>query len=83
MKNLEHGSYYVGQSINVMDRVNSHFTGSGNGDVYADYKYGTPFDVTIVPLEGSGYNTLNSLEKAYINHYDASRKGYNRNSGNR
>ena len=33
--------YYVGKGQNVMNRVNNHFTGKGNGDVYADYKYGS------------------------------------------
>ena len=32
--------YYVRQSRSVYSRVNNHFTGHGNGDVYADYKYG-------------------------------------------
>lgn len=30
--------YYVGQAKKVFQRVNNHFTGHGNGDVYADYK---------------------------------------------
>ncbi len=29
--------YYVGQGKSVFQRINSHFTGHGNGDVYADY----------------------------------------------
>ena len=30
----------MGQGKAVLDRVNHHFSGRGNGDVYADYKYG-------------------------------------------
>ena len=31
---------YVGQSIWVENRVHNHLIGKGNGDVYADVKYG-------------------------------------------
>ena len=30
--------YYVGQGKEVLNRVNAHFTGKGNGDIYSDYK---------------------------------------------
>lgn len=33
----------MGQGKAVLDRVNHHFSGRGNGDVYADYKYGDFF----------------------------------------
>ena len=46
--------YYVGQSKQVLDRVNAHFTGHGNGDVYADYKCGNTFSIRTIKLEGSG-----------------------------
>ncbi len=39
--------YYVGQSKTVLKRVKCHFTGKGNGDVYADFKYNDQFEVTI------------------------------------
>lgn len=31
---------YVGQSINIYQRVHNHFTGKGKGDIYADIKNG-------------------------------------------
>ncbi len=74
--------YYVGQSKHVLARVNSHLTGHGNGDVYADYKYGDNIAITLIPLEGSGYGNLNTLEKDTIDLYDAYNKGYNRTRGN-
>lgn len=41
LHNKTNDRYYVGQSENVLKRVNQHFSGSGgNADVYADYKYG-------------------------------------------
>lgn len=75
--------YYVGQGKQVLNRVNSHFTGRGNGDVYADYKYGDDWTIRMIALDGSGYDTLNELERHTIGTYDAFEKGYNRTRGNR
>ena len=75
--------YYVGQAIDTVGRINSHLTGKGNGDVYADYKYGDAFTIKILPLDSSGCATLNELERCTIDAYDACRKGYNKTRGNR
>ena len=75
--------YYVGQGQRVLDRVNSHFTGKGNGDVYADYKYGDAFTITTFALEESGYSSLNELERSAIEAYGAFAHGYNKTRGNR
>ena len=75
--------YYVGQAQKILDRVNNHFTGKGNGDVYADYKYGDSFTIKMIALEGSGFETLNELERCTIQKYDAFSKGYNKTRGNR
>ena len=80
--NITKDMYYVGQSKHVMARVNSHLTGHGNGDVYADYKYGDEFEITLIPLKESGYSSLNAMEKDTIDMYDAYTKGYNRTRGN-
>ncbi|MBO5908075.1 MAG: GIY-YIG nuclease family protein [Clostridia bacterium] len=74
--------YYVGQGVQVPDRVNSHFTGKGNGDVYADYKYGDKFTIRLIPLYKSGFPTLNALERAAIEAFDAFASGYNKTRGN-
>ena len=74
--------YYVGQSIKVVDRVGQHFTGHGNGDVYADFKYGDEFEISTVALADSGYDSLNDLERETIAAYDAYDHGYNRTAGN-
>ncbi len=81
--NLSKDMYYVGQAKEVLNRVNSHFTGSGNGDVYADYKYGDKFSISIIALENSGYDNLNDLERDTISIYNAFNKGYNKTRGNR
>lgn len=75
--------YYVGQGKRLLQRVNNHFTGHGNGDVYADYKYGDEFTIKLIPLAGSGFHTLNELERYTIRAYGAYSYGYNRTRGNR
>ena len=75
--------YYVGQAIKIYDRVNQHFTGHGNGDVYADWKYGDEFTIKLIPLKRSGFKTLNELERNTISAYNAFSKGYNKTRGNR
>ena len=75
--------YYVGQGKHVHQRVTAHFSGRGNGDVYADYKYGDEFTIKMVELENSGYTTLNELERHMIRAYNAYTKGYNKTQGNR
>ena len=75
--------YFVGQAKRLFFRLNQHFTGHGNGDVYADYKYGDDFAIQIIKLSESGYSDLDKLEKDLIERYDAYGSGYNRTSGNR
>ena len=75
--------YYVGQAKRLFFRINQHFTGHGNGDVYADYKYGDDFAIKIIPLADSGYQDIDLLEKDVIQKYDAYHRGYNRTRGNR
>ena len=75
--------YYVGQAKSVFSRVNSHFTGHGNGDVYADYKYGDEFVIKMIALKNSGFSTLNELERNTIKAYNSFAKGYNKTRGNK
>lgn len=74
--------YYVGQARKIISRVNSHFTGKGNGRIYADYACGDKFSVRFVTLKGSGEKSLNNLERKYIEKYNAAENGYNRTRGN-
>ena len=74
--------YYVGQSSHVNRRVMQHFNGNGNADVYADNKAGDEFRVRIVKLVGSGYESLDALERDMIAKYDALETGYNKTAGN-
>ena len=63
--------------------MNMHFTGKGNGDVYADYKYGDEFTIKIIGLKHSGYRSLNALERDTIATFNAYAKGYNKTKGNK
>ena len=81
--NQSKNMYYIGQGKEVLNRINSHFTGKGNGDVYADYKYGDTFIIKMISLEGSGYSSLNDLERHTIFTYNSYNNGYNKTRGNR
>ena len=75
--------YYVGQGKQVLNRVYAHFSGRGNGDVYADYKYGDQFTIRTIALKNSGFSNLNELERYCISYYNAYYHGYNKTRGNR
>ena len=75
--------YYLGQGKQVLNRVNAHFTGHGNGYVYADYKCGDRFTIRTIRLESSGFSYLNDLERYCIRKYNAYSRGYNRTRGNK
>lgn len=75
--------YYVGQAKKVLQRINAHLTGHGNGDVYADYKYGDSFKIKAISFANSGYESIDKLEKDTIQTYNAFSKGYNKTRGNR
>lgn len=74
--------FYVGQAVRILFRVNQHFTGHGNGDVYADYKYGDTFTIRLLPLSESGFNSLDEFEKDMIQKTNAYENGYNKTHGN-
>lgn len=68
---------YIGQSVNMHRRVFNHFTGHGNGDVYADVKYQRYVFVKFIPCTPE---LLNQYEKSLIQLYQAT-KSYNRTKG--
>ena len=81
--NHTEGMYYVGQAQHMISRANSHFTGKGNGRIYADFDHGDRFTIRFVMLKGSGFKNLNDLERYFIDKYDALEAGYNRTKGNK
>ena len=77
--NIDKNIWYVGQGKSVVKRLKQHFSGiGGNGDVYADFKYGNAFEILVYPLAQSSFKTLSAQEHYYIAYYDACENGYNR-----
>ncbi len=68
---------YIGQSVNVFRRVHNHFNGKGNGDIYADIKYGKWVYVRFIRCEKQ---EMNDLEKRLIATFDAT-SSYNKTKG--
>ena len=68
---------YVGQSVNVCQRVHNHFNGKGNGNVYADIKYGKYAYVRLIPVKPK---RLNDMETALIEAFSAT-SSYNKTQG--
>lgn len=75
--------YYVGQSVRLSSRLKDHFSGHGNPDVYADYKYGNKFRIRWIFLDGSEFTDLNFMERYYIKQYNSFENGYNKTAGNK
>ncbi len=82
IRNITNNKHYVGQAKRILFRVNQHFTGKGNGDVYADYKNGDDFRILLIKLSESGYSDIDKLEKDKIREYNAFYRGYNKTEGN-
>ncbi|MBQ8806224.1 MAG: GIY-YIG nuclease family protein [Bacteroidaceae bacterium] len=76
-KNKRYQAVYIGQSINIHKRVYNHLTGHGNGDVYADVKYGKHVFVKFIPCDSE---QLNKYEKELIRLFKAT-DSYNRTKG--
>lgn len=74
-KNYE--NIYIGQSVRVYQRVHNHFTGKGNGDVYADIKYGKWVYVRFIMCDEY---ELNDKEIELIALFNAT-KSYNKTRG--
>lgn len=74
---MDFSNIYIGQSKNIYKRVYNHLTGKGNGDVYADFKFGKNVYITFIP---TAIDNMNFLEKHLIETYDAV-KSYNKTKG--
>lgn len=68
---------YIGQSVHIFQRVHNHFNGKGNGDIYADIKYGKYVYVRFVQCEKE---EMNDLEKKLISTFNAT-SSYNKTKG--
>lgn len=80
--NLNNGKKYVGQSKNILTRVNTHIKGRGSSDLFLDIQRGNDFIIQFIKLSESNHRNLNSLEKYYIKKMRAFTNGYNKTRGN-
>lgn len=74
---------YVGQSVDIVNRVDTHLSGRGNKLIYSDIIKGDKLIVEFIKLKDSGYKGLNSLERSLIARYNSYNSGYNKTRGNR
>lgn len=81
--NLRNKKSYVGQSVNILKRVDTHIKGRGSEDLYLDILRGHEFLLQFVRLRDSKFHDLNSLERYYIKKKNAFTKGYNKTRGNK
>lgn len=82
--NKTRGNYkYVGQSIDLIRRVNSHVNGRGNKDIYSDLNSGDNFTIELIKLTETNYTSLNDLERNLIRDNNSYHNGYNKTRGNR
>lgn len=86
IQNQVTGKIYVGQSADLMRRVQEHLNGKQSGGDQLDYDIAVlGHDVLIkhVPLAKSGYLDLNEMERDLIAAYDCVEpRGYNKTKGN-
>lgn len=82
--NKSKGNYkYVGQSIDLIRRVNSHVNGRGNKDIYKDLSSGDEFTIELIKLIDTNYTNLNDLERILISENNSYYNGYNKTRGNK
>ena len=81
--NLSKGNQkYVGQSIDMLNRVNAHLIGRGNKDLYSDIQRGDEFTIELIKLKESEFTQLDMLEKYWITKNNSYYNGYNKTRGN-
>lgn len=80
--NLTTNRRYVGQSVNIVNRVSTHLSGRGNGDVFDDISLGYEFTIQFISLESTVFSNLDVAEKNYITKYNSYAAGYNKTRGN-
>lgn len=80
--NLKNNKKYVGQSVNLLNRVNGHLKGKGNPDLHLDMQKGDKFTIQFMKLKDSEFNNLDAFEKHYIYKLNSYHVGYNKTRGN-
>ena len=83
---LDFDMYYVGQSVNVIKRLRSHFNGQaskgGADDLNEALISGHNMEIALLRLKNSSFRDLDDMEAYFIDYFDAYYHGYNRTRGN-
>lgn len=77
--NIDKGKHFVGISDNIYKAVCDQLTGFGDANVYYDFQDGDNFTIKSIPLEASGYSSLEQLKKDILFTYQANSIPYNIN----
>lgn len=79
LHNKSKNKYYVGKGNKIFKKIDRHFRGYGNIDVYKDLQSGNKFYVRIIRLKDSGYDNIDILANEISKKYKAYEDGYNKN----
>lgn len=60
--NKSKNKYYIGKASKVFRKIERHFAGYENEDIYSEWKQQNEFFVNIVRFENSGYENIDALE---------------------
>ena len=69
LHNQTKDKYFVGRGQKVFKKVERHFNGFGNLELYDDWSCGDAFTVRMIRFQDSGYADLISLEEEMISKY--------------
>lgn len=79
LHNKSKNKYYVGKGNKIFRKIDRHFRGYGNADIYKDFQRGNKFYVRIIRLKNSGYDNIDILANEISKKYKAYETGYNKN----
>ncbi len=86
VRNIDKNKCYVGQSINVIKRLRTHFNGrsakGGADDLNNALINGDRLEIVFLELKGSSFRNLDDMESFFIHHFNSYYRGYNRTRGN-
>lgn len=63
LRNATQNKCFVGKASKVFKKIERHFTGYGNEEIYSEWRKGNKFFINIIRFENSGYDNINYLER--------------------
>lgn len=71
LRNSTQNKCFVGRASKVFKKIERHFTGYGNEEIYSEWRKGNKFYINIIRFENSGYDNINYLERDVKEKYNA------------